>query len=101
MPSRKSYYDSSSSESSLQSHSIRSRRRLPSPPSGILRNGSNSRHVTILDPSTITRRVDRIADNLEDTSKNLKNVDAKLSDYKDIHDDSMSALTKVRRIFLF
>ena len=95
MPSRRSYYDSSSSESSFQNPSVTSRRRLPSPPSGILRNSAGSRHVTIIDPSTITRRVDRIADNLEDTSRNLRNVDTKLTDFKELHDDSMSALTKV------
>ena len=94
MSSRRILYDSSSSEVSFQNPSAPSRRRLPSPPSGILRNSSN-KHVTIIDPSTITRRVDRIADNLEDTSRNLKNVDSKLTDFKDLHDDSMSALTKV------
>ena len=95
MPSKRHYYDSSSTESSFQNQSVGSRRRLPSPPGGILRNTSSSRHVTIVDPSTITRRVERIADNLEDTSRNLKSVDAKLSDFHDLHDDSMSALTKV------
>lgn len=93
MPSRRRRFtDSSSSENSPPSHSV-SRRRLPSPPPiGILRN---SRHVTIMDPKSITRRVERIADNLEDTSRNLENVDTRLSDYKDLHTDSMSALSKV------
>ena len=95
MPLRRPLYDSSSSEGSFQNQSVGSRRRLPSPPSGILRNTTGGRHVTIVDPTTISRRVDRIADNLEDTSRNLKNVDSKLSDFRDLHDDSMSALTKV------
>ncbi|CAK8678249.1 unnamed protein product [Clavelina lepadiformis] len=95
MSSRRHHYDSSSSESSFQNTSLANRRRLPSPPpSGILRNPA--RHVTIVDPGTIGRRVDRIADNLEDTTRNLRNVDSKLSDFKDLHDDSMSALTKLQ-----
>ena len=95
MSSRKRY-DSSSSESSYHVSSKGSRRRLPSPPSGILRN--TNRHVTIVDPSAVKRRVDRIVGSLEDTNRNIESVDAKLDDYKSLHDDSMSALTKVRLI---
>jgi len=94
MPGRRHKYDSSSSDSSLQQNYSSSRRRLPSPPpTGILRN--TNRHVTIVDPASVSRRVERIADSLDDTSRNLKSVDTKLSDYKSVHDDSMSALTKV------
>ncbi|XP_077968423.1 uncharacterized protein LOC120326295 isoform X1 [Styela clava] len=92
MPSRRQrFVDSSSSENSPPQNP--SRRRLPSPPAGILRG---SRHVTIMDPLSITRRVDRIADNLEDTSRNLESMDSRLSDFKDVHDDSMSALSKLK-----
>nr|XP_026694219.1 centrosomal protein of 128 kDa-like isoform X1 [Ciona intestinalis] len=94
MPSRKLHYDSSSSDSSYHT-SYASRRRLPSPPpSGILRN--TNRHVTIIDPAMMTRRVDRITDNLEDANRNLQSVDSKISSFKDVHDDSMSALTKLQ-----
>nr|CAB3229879.1 centrosomal protein of 128 kDa-like [Phallusia mammillata] len=95
MPRKRQTYDSSSSDGSFQQNFSSSRRRLPSPPpTGILRNAN--RHVTIVDPASMSRRVDRIADSLEDTSRNLQGVDTKLSDFKDVHDDSMSALTKLQ-----
>ena len=91
--SYKDYSPSSDSSSYIQTYSP-SRRRLPSPPNiGILKR--SDRHVTIVDPNLLTKKVQMIADSLEDTKCNLDGVNDKISSYKSIHDDSMNALAKV------
>ena len=53
------------------------------------------RHVTIVDPHEISSKVDILAQSLNDTNHNLEGISEKLSDYRDLHNDSMDALTIV------
>ena len=51
--------------------------------------------MTIVDPHEISSKVDILAQSLNDTNHNLEGISEKLSDYRDLHNDSMDALTIV------